>query len=268
MMKKTCWMVLFLGILFTAPGSRADSFSFKNFFEAFISGPHTEADLVKLGDLADQLPAASAGEIASLQPLITKCLEAPDSPLRQAGLEVLFAISVRPDSAQLMLPYDAQLIAYFQSSDQRLKTYALSILGKEYPHPSGAALAAFQTHLTDDANTSREFIVIVAPLLKAFPANDDLVRLVLKRLTAHPEYAAEAEILKMFGLSHIHSESALAFIHAAFKNPELCPVAIQAVENMPRELRNQFVADLQRAAIDKELDAAWQRAAAAVLRQP
>jgi hypothetical protein len=263
------WIILFSGVLYTAPGCRADFFSFKGFFETFISSQHTEADLVKLGDLAsDELPVASAEEIASLQPLITKYLEAPDSALRQAGLEVLFAISVRPDSAQLMSPYDALLIPYFESSDQRLKTFALMTLGKEYPHPSAGALAAFQIHLADGGNTRQQLIVIAGTLLSALPANDDVVRLVLKTLTLHPDYGAESEILQEFGLAHVRSEPALAFIHTAFKNPALRPAAIQAVGNMPRDVRNQFVTDLQSAVADKDLDASWQSAAAAVLRQP
>lgn len=261
--------LVILAALFCAPLLSADFQGFARMFESSLQSEHSEALDVQLGDIASaEIPDASAADIASLRPLILKCIRGGDRTLKLVGLEVLFVISVRPDSAELMLPYDDDLIKYFDEPDEALKLFALMTLGKEYPRPSPRVLAAFQVHLADQKSTGQEFALYGSVLLSAMPENDDVVRIVLQDLAGHPQYKADADIIQVIGLANVHTPTAIDFVRKAFESVRLRPLAIAAVGRMSREARDLFVTELQRATTDLTIDESWRSAASAVLRAP
>ena len=214
----------------------------------------------------DAVRAATADDIRALLPLAEDLLHSPKIKVRGAALLLMLSVSMRPaDSSKLLEPYIDDVALVLDDSDQGARNCAIGILGGTHPAPSPKALAYLEAHLNDKANDDDAAKRMGAALLQS--GNRSAVSKVLALVEPRPKL--QGEIIQMLGTLKITTEDALNFVRAGLKDSQsgVRRTAIDAVGNLPKEVRKGFEQDLLRLMANPDEDPQLRERAQTVLIQ-
>jgi hypothetical protein len=240
----------------------------RDFYESLSSSSATDKapDSARVDALVSQYShKLTIEELHTIVPVVRKCLASENGSVRVDAVTLLISLSTRLDSAQAMEPYEDLLIALL---DQEGRKAAIYLLGSVYPRPSPKALAAFYSHLNDERNTRDEFTMIAGSLLGAFPADPVVVHEVLAAARRHAKDRVDGDIIQSIGLNKIINEDALAYVRAGFQNPLARIAVVQAIERMPKVVRDRFTSELRAVAQDPDEQPETRSTAEHILIEP
>jgi HEAT repeat protein len=178
---------------------------------------------------------------------------------------VLFSIGMRPaDGSKLLEPYVDDLGLLLDDPDQGVRNAAISILGS-HPAASPKALVYLEAHLNDKANDDGAARAIAGALLQS--GGRSAVSKVLALVEQRP--LLQGEVIQMLGTLKITTEDALNLVHAGLKDSKsgIRRTAVDAVGNLPKEVRKGFEQDLLRLMANPDEDPKVRERAQAVLIQ-
>jgi HEAT repeats len=218
------------------------------------------------GPMFDAVRDAPADDIRALLPLALDLLHSPRIKVRSAGLLLMVSVGMRPwDSSKLLEPYIDDVALVLNDSDQGMRKGAISILGGAHPAPSPKALAYLEAHLNDKANDDGAAKMIAGDLLQS--GDRSTVPKVIALVQQRP--MLQGQVIQMLGFLKITTEDALKFIHACVGDSDsrIRRTALDAVGNLPKEVRKGFEQDLLRLMANPNEDPQVRERAQAVLIQ-
>lgn len=218
------------------------------------------------GPMFDAVGAATADDIRALLPFAQDLLHSPRIKVRSAGLLLMVSVSMRPmDSSKLLEPYIDDVALFLNDPDQGMRKGAISVLGGAHPAPSPKALAYLEAHLNDKANDNDAAKMLAGSLLQSGDRSN--VPKVIALVQQRP--LLQGQVIQMLGFLKITNEDALKFIHAGVGDSDsrIRQTAIDAVGNLPKEVRKGFEQDLLRLMANPDEDPRIRDRAQAVLIQ-
>jgi hypothetical protein len=248
---------------------RADVRQLKATFQSFVEALDSNAprrDPPDPGPMGEAVQAATADDIRALLPFAEDLLHSPKIKVRGAALLLMLFVSMRPtDSSKLLEPYVDGVALFLNDSEQGMRNCAIGILGFSHPAASPKALAYLEAHLNDKANDDGGAERIAGALLESGDRSD--ASKVLALVQQRP--ALQGEVIQMLGRLKIATEDALNFVRAGLKNSKvgIRRTAIDAVGNLPKEVRKDFEQDLLRLMANPDEDPQVRERAQAVLNQ-
>jgi HEAT repeat protein len=161
-------------------------------------------------------------------------------------------------------PYVDDLGLLLDDPDQGVRNAAISILGS-HPAASPKALVYLEAHLNDKANDDGAARAIAGALLQS--GGRSAVSKVLALVEQRP--LLQGEVIQMLGTLKITTEDALNLVHAGLKDSKsgIRRTAVDAVGNLPKEVRKGFEQDLLRLMANPDEDPKVRERAQAVLIQ-
>jgi hypothetical protein len=192
--------------------------------------------------------ALTPDEVRQILPLAQKGLKSPFTIVRIHTLSVFFSTTLRPDSTLLLEPYLDDITPFLTDADLAFRREAIFIIGQQKPGPSPKAKAALIAHLGDRDNSAEETSMIAGTLLTAYPSDVFIVRTIVNLAQQRPELKLARDMIRGMGLLRVTTDEALAFIRSHFSDPDpdVRLTCIEAVERMPKNIRDGFVPELQR----------------------
>ncbi|MBV9400965.1 MAG: hypothetical protein JO062_23510 [Bryobacterales bacterium] len=146
---------------------------------------------------------------------------------------------------------------------QGLRNGTVFVLGNLFPTTPPKALTYFEAHLTDKANSDHAAAGMADALLRS--ANAACIAEVLRFAEQRPQI--KGSVIQRLGVNHITTDEALKFIHSAFLDPKLRQAAIEAVGDLPGDVRKGFAQDLAHVIEDPNEDSRVAERARQVLTQ-
>lgn len=159
--------------------------------------------------------ALSPAEVNAVLPLGRQCLQSSNAAVRQDGLVLFMAVSLRPDSQKLLEPFIDDLGSILSGPSGAISERhgALYILGNTRPHLSPKALAHLNAQLDDSRNSDEEMLTIAASLIENAPSDPATVHKALMAVSHRPSPGLTGGVLRQLGLSKSRTPEALTFIH-------------------------------------------------------
>jgi HEAT repeat protein len=248
---------------------RADVGQLKATFQSFVEALDSDAprrDPPDPGPMFDAVRAATADDIRALLPLAEDLLHSPKIKVRGAALLLMLSVSMRPaDSSKLLEPYIDDVALALNDSDQGVRNGAIAILGGTHPSPLPKALTYLEAHLNDKTNDDGAAQGIAGALLES--GDRSAVSKVLALVQQRP--VLQGGVIQMLGRFKITTEDALGFVHAGLRDSKvgIRRTAVDAVGNLPKEVRKGFEQDLLRLMANPDEDPQVRERAQAVLIQ-
>jgi hypothetical protein len=215
--------------------------------------------------------ALSADEVNAVLPLGRQCLQSPSAEVRQDGLVLFMAVSLRGDSQKLLEPYIDDLGSLLNGPAGSISQRhgALYILGNTKPHLSAKALGHLNAQLEDSRNSDEEALTIAASLLENAPSDPSTVHKSLLVVSRRSNPGLTGGVLRQLGLSKSRAPEALTFIRAnlGHADADVRASAVDAASRLDSDIRPQFSAELSRIASDP-LESKHTRNLAAQALQP
>ena len=143
------------------------------------------------------------------------------------------------DTAKLLDGYVDDLAALLNDPDGGLRNGTVFVLGNLFPTTPPKALTYFEAHLTDKANSDQAAAGVADALLRS--GNAAFIAEVLKFAEQRPQI--KGSVIQRLGVNHITTDEALKFIHSAFVDPKLRQAAIEAIGDLPGDVRKGFAQD-------------------------
>jgi len=233
---------------------RADMNSIETLYRAIVSQSGgrvpTRMDLLLPVTGDDALREASPQQIEALLPLAAACLESSNPVVREDGMLLISTVAVaRPDNIALLAPYVEKIASFLTDPDIGMRGSAIMTLAYGHPKPAPVALQYLARHLTDEQNSSDQFVAISAALLMGSPSDPGTVRTVLATLKGRPDHELlTGTFIQELGRQRITTPDALEFIRAGLggKSAPVRLTALETIGRMPKDVRDRFAADLQR----------------------
>ena len=173
------------------------------------------------------------------------------------------AVSHDRQAAKLLDGYVDDLAALLNDPDGGLRNGTVFVLGNLFPTTPPKALTYFEAHLTDKANSDHAAAGMADALLRS--ANAACIAEVLRFAEQRPQI--KGSVIQRLGVNHITTDEALKFIHSAFLDPKLRQAAIEAVGDLPGDVRKGFAQDLAHVIEDPNEDSRVAERARQVLTQ-
>jgi HEAT repeat protein len=251
--------------------SFADVLEIRAFFQTILS-EHDENRLPISDEntwhLLDTL-ALSPEDVKQVLPLAQVGLKSPIKTVRELSLSLFFNCTFRPDSASLLEPFTDDIASFLTDSDLEFRRSAIVILGQQNPLPLPKAKATLIFHLGDRDNSARETGMIASALLATSPSDAGTVREIVKLVEQRPELKLSIQIIRVMGLSHVSTDEAVGFIRSHFSDtdPDVRKTCVEAVERMPKNVRDGFAPELQKMLLNSKETPEIRDRAALVLNQ-
>jgi hypothetical protein len=177
----------------------------------------------------------------------------------------MLAAVMRPDSATLLKPYVTDLETITKDPRSPLKNTVLYILGSTRPVMITDAASFLTEHLEDKANSPQETLTIALSLLEHSDSYSAMFSKVLTFVERQPDLTVKTGVLTQVGLWRKRDTVSLSFIGNALNNAATRRAAIDAVSRLDRNVRAQYVAQLNRIANDPESSSEIRSAAEAAM---
>lgn len=193
---------------------------------------------------------ASPQEIEAVLPLAERCLESSSRVLQTDGMFLMSGIAtIRPDNAVLLAPYFGEIASFLTDPDVGQKQSAIGVLASGFPKPAPKALAYLAAHLGDPQNDGTQFMMISGALLVASPSDRATVSAVLAAMKRRPDSEAlTGPMIEALGQQKVATEESIEFLRAGLRDKSAAVrlTALEAVGQMPGDVRLSFSGDIQR----------------------
>ena len=192
----------------------------------------------------------SPAEVNAALLLGRQCLQSSNAEVRQDGLVLFIAVSLRTDSQKLLEPFIDDLGAILSGPAGAISERhgALLILGNTKPHLSPRAVAHLNAQLEDSRNSDEETLTIAASLIENAPSDTATIHRTLLVAGQKSSPGLTGGVLRQLGLSKSRAPEALTFIHSNLQHSDedVRASAVDAVSRLDRDIRPQFSAELAR----------------------
>lgn len=219
---------------------------------ANLSDPSAIPSPEALTHRLELIEGASAADVRALIPAASRCLASPHSLARKDGGVVLMSISLRPDSAALLLPVFHRLAPLLDDDDPAIRRATAFTIAAMHPHPPHQVVGIATQRLTDPNRSSEDIQNLISLLLAADSISTPVIDSVMKVVNLRADRAITTHTLMAFGAARCANELALRFIEASLNSddPGIRDAAVASLEPQLQPVLKRFQSLLMQIAAD------------------
>lgn len=205
----------------------------QEFFEQLVRDPSLFPRHEDLSRITTGIGGARSQEIQSALPAIFLALGHENEKVRLYAAAALFAISLRPDSAQLLEEHVREIGRLFDSPDIRMQRTACSVLGQLRPAPPAGVLPMFLGYIRQTDAQARAQPAAIWFVIRYAPDDQSVISVVTQFLSRRLDRQTRIDTLNAVGTPQVRDVRFIEAIARSLSDPAE-PVRKTTVQTLRR----------------------------------
>lgn len=195
--------------------------SLQDIFQRLVQhvGTSEQPKFEDIQNVEEQIDRMSPADIRLALPSVKVALEYRNEQVQAEAASAFFAISLRPDSAELLKPYIADLGKLFNSPSARVTSYAALIFVNLRPAPPPEVLTPMLASISRTSSAAQGQISAITALVRIAPKNPEVIEAIVNFMSRPLDHSTRIAALNAIHTSRVDDPRVQDAIIGALKDP-------------------------------------------------